>query len=170
MPPKAAAKATPEKSTPAKEEVAKESAPDVEVEAGEEEEEEESDDEMPDLEEADKDASGAVVNRSEKKARKAILKLGLKGVAGITRVTVKKAKNILFVIAKPEVYKSPASDTYVIFGEAKIEDINVRHSYIHDGSFTQLLWVQSMLMNWFSLSLFLMLGSSSGCRCFSVLS
>jgi hypothetical protein len=30
----------------------------------------------------------------------------------------------LFVIAKPEVYKSPASDTYVIFGEAKIEDIN----------------------------------------------
>jgi nascent polypeptide-associated complex subunit alpha len=54
----------------------------------------------------------------------AILKLGLKSVAGITRVTVKKAKNILFVIAKPEVYKSPASDTYVIFGEAKIEDIN----------------------------------------------
>jgi len=80
---------------------------------------------MPDLEEADgKDASGAQVNRSEKKARKAILKLGLKAVPGITRVTVKKAKNILFVIAKPEVYKSPASDTYVIFGEAKIEDIN----------------------------------------------
>jgi len=44
-------------------------------------------------------------------------------VAGITRVTLKKAKNILFVISKPEVYKSPASDTYVIFGEAKIEDI-----------------------------------------------
>lgn len=53
----------------------------------------------------------------------AILKLGLKAVPGITRVTVKKAKNILFVIGKPDVYKSPASDTYVIFGEAKIEDI-----------------------------------------------
>lgn len=25
---------------------------------------------------------------------------------------------------QPDVYKSPASDTYVIFGEAKIEDIN----------------------------------------------
>merc|ERR1711988_276626 len=36
----------------------------------------------------------------------------------------KKAKNILFVISKPDVYKSPASETYVIFGEAKIEDIN----------------------------------------------
>lgn len=53
----------------------------------------------------------------------AILKLGLKQVTGINRVTVKKAKNILFVIGKPDVYKSPASDTYVIFGEAKIEDM-----------------------------------------------
>jgi nascent polypeptide-associated complex subunit alpha len=30
---------------------------------------------------------------------------------------------ILFVITKPDVYKSPASDTHVIFGEAKIEDL-----------------------------------------------
>lgn len=44
-------------------------------------------------------------------------------MTGINRVSVKKAKNILFVIGKPDVYKSPASDTYVIFGEAKIEDI-----------------------------------------------
>jgi len=36
----------------------------------------------------------------------------------------KKAKNILFVISKPDVFKSPASDTYIIFGEAKIEDIS----------------------------------------------
>merc|ERR1712154_10770 len=27
-------------------------------------------------------------------------------------------------ISKPDVFKSPASDTYIIFGEAKIEDIN----------------------------------------------
>jgi NACalpha-BTF3-like transcription factor len=51
-------------------------------------------------------------------------KLGMKQVPGIVRVTVKKAKNILFVINKPDVFKSPASDTYIIFGEAKIEDIN----------------------------------------------
>jgi len=31
---------------------------------------------------------------------------------------------MLFVISKPDVFKSPASDTYVIFGEAKIEDLS----------------------------------------------
>jgi len=51
-------------------------------------------------------------------------KLGMRPVPGIVRVTIKKAKNILFVISKPDVFKSPASDTYIIFGEAKIEDIS----------------------------------------------
>ena len=35
-------------------------------------------------------------------------------------MTIRKAKNILFVIAKPDVYKSPASETYIVFGEAKV--------------------------------------------------
>ncbi|PPS04717.1 hypothetical protein GOBAR_AA15942 [Gossypium barbadense] len=63
-------------------------------------------------------------SRSEKKSRKAMLKLGMKPISGVSRVTVKKSKNILFVISKPDVFKSPASDTYVIFGEAKIEDLS----------------------------------------------
>jgi len=33
---------------------------------------------------------------------------------------------ILFVIAKADVYKSPSSDTHVIFGEAKIEDLGAQ--------------------------------------------
>ena len=33
---------------------------------------------------------------------------------------------ILFVIQKPDVFKSPASSTYVIFGEAKIEDLSAQ--------------------------------------------
>ncbi|KAL8213715.1 hypothetical protein R6Q57_003164 [Mikania cordata] len=53
-----------------------------------------------------------------------MLKLGMKPIPGVSRVTVKKSKNILFVISKPDVFKSPASDTYVIFGEAKIEDLS----------------------------------------------
>jgi nascent polypeptide-associated complex subunit alpha len=103
-------------------------------------------------------------SRSEKKSRKAVQKLGMKPVTGVTRVQIKKTKNvspglsswcftqflglcvvnahnivprltqvsispawqILFVINKPDVYKSPASDTYVIFGEAKIEDLNAQ--------------------------------------------
>ena len=31
---------------------------------------------------------------------------------------------ILFFISKPDVFKSPNSETYVIFGEAKIEDLS----------------------------------------------
>jgi len=63
-------------------------------------------------------------SRSEKKARKAMSKLGLKQVQGVSRVTIRKSKNILFVISRPDVYKSPASDTYIVFGEAKIEDLS----------------------------------------------
>lgn len=53
-----------------------------------------------------------------------MVKLGMKSITGVSRVTVKKSKNILFVISKPDVFKSPTSDTYVIFGEAKIEDLS----------------------------------------------
>lgn len=35
-------------------------------------------------------------------------------------------KQILFVINTPDVFKSPASDTYIIFGEAKIEDLSAQ--------------------------------------------
>ncbi|WPG97709.1 Nascent polypeptide-associated complex subunit alpha [Acrodontium crateriforme] len=69
-------------------------------------------------------AAVAVHSRNEKKARKAIAKLGLKKVEGITRVTLRRPKNILFVISQPDVYKSPNSNTWIIFGEAKIEDLN----------------------------------------------
>ncbi|KAJ0395094.1 hypothetical protein P43SY_005392 [Pythium insidiosum] len=101
-----------------------------EVEAKQHEEEvaEDSDDEIPALEEAQDgaDAEKGKHNRSEKKSRKAMQKLGLKPVSGIIRVTIKKNKNILFVISKPDVFKSSASETYVIFGEAKIEDLNAQ--------------------------------------------
>jgi len=67
---------------------------------------------------------GGKQTKSEKKSRKAMQKLGMKPVSGIIRVTIKKSSNILFVISQPDVYKSPASDTYIIFGEAKIEDLS----------------------------------------------
>jgi len=68
--------------------------------------------------------SKAKQSRGEKKARKVMSKLGLKQVLGVNRVAIRKSKNILFVINKPDVYKSPASDTYIVFGEAKIEDLS----------------------------------------------
>lgn len=63
-------------------------------------------------------------SKNEKKARKAMSRLHLKEITGIQRVTIRKSKNILFVIAQPNVYKSPASDMYIVFGEAKIEDLS----------------------------------------------
>jgi len=63
-------------------------------------------------------------SKGEKKARKIMSKLGLKQIIGVCRVTIRKSKNILFVIGKPDVYKNPVSDTYIIFGEAKIEDLS----------------------------------------------
>lgn len=99
------------------------------VEDEEEDDDEEDDDDDKDDDEVegqhDGDASGrSKQSRSEKKSRKAMLKLGMKPIPGVSRVTVKKSKNILFVISKPDVFKSPTSDTYVIFGEAKIEDLS----------------------------------------------
>eukprot|EP00397_Hematodinium_sp_SG-2012_P044694 GEMP01049977.1.p1 GENE.GEMP01049977.1~~GEMP01049977.1.p1 ORF type:complete len:190 (+),score=51.76 GEMP01049977.1:36-605(+) len=88
-----------------------------------------TDEDMPALETKDGEpAKGADLkgkhNRSEKKSRKVVQKLGMKAVPDIIRVTVKKSKNVLLVIQTPEVFKSPASDTYIVFGEAKIEDLS----------------------------------------------
>ncbi|KAL3533410.1 hypothetical protein ACH5RR_006931 [Cinchona calisaya] len=94
----------------------------------EDDDDEDEDDDEDDKDEDDvegQDGSGrSKQSRSEKKSRKAMLKLGMKPIPGVSRVTVKKSKNILFVISKPDVFKSPTSDTYVVFGEAKIEDLS----------------------------------------------
>ena len=83
-------------------------------------------------------SSVAVHSRNEKKARKAIGKLGLKHIPGITRVTLRRPKGvsgpsktmlsslacatsiiltrywqILFVISSPDVYRSPTSSTWM---------------------------------------------------------
>ncbi|KAG6400761.1 hypothetical protein SASPL_137604 [Salvia splendens] len=88
-------------------------------------EDEEHDVDMDDTDDEDDDkddeilgggTEGSKQSRSEKKSRKAMLKLGMKAVLGVSR--------ILFIISKPDVFKSPNSETYIIFGEAKIEDLN----------------------------------------------
>ncbi|KAJ0974465.1 hypothetical protein J5N97_016430 [Dioscorea zingiberensis] len=93
----------------------------------EDEADDDDDDEDDEDAEGDKETGaneGSKQSRSEKKSRKAIMKLGLKPVTGVSRINIKRNKNILFAITKPEVFKCPNSDTYVIFGEAKIEDLS----------------------------------------------
>ncbi|CAL9217184.1 unnamed protein product [Arabidopsis halleri] len=109
-----------------KEQLKLEKEDDVVVEDVKDGEEEDDDDE--DDEDAEGQGEGGNENskqsRSEKKSRKAVLKLGMKPVSDVSRVTIKRTKNVLFVISKPDVYKSPNADTYVIFGEAKIDDLS----------------------------------------------
>jgi len=88
---------------------------------------ENNEDDVPELEdggEGDAPQVQGKQSRQEKKARKSISKLGLKPVPGVTRVAIRKSKSMLFVINKPEVFKNATSDTYVVFGEAKIEDLS----------------------------------------------
>ena len=65
------------------------------------------------------DAGESKASRIEKKTRKALLKLGMKKVVGVEKVLLRKPKNQVFVLNKPDVYKSPNSDTYAFFGEFK---------------------------------------------------
>merc|ERR1712193_233951 len=95
--------------------------------------EDSTDDDMPEMEDESEDAAGGKgkQSKSEKKSRKAMAKLGMKPVPGIIRVTVKKSKNILFVIKEPDVFKTSSDNpkspaTYVVFGKAEIEDLSAQ--------------------------------------------
>jgi len=101
---------------PSKEEIkAQEPVEDVEEEESSSSEEEEA-------VEGDSTARGKQ-SRSEKKSRKAMQKLGMKPVTGVSRVTIKRSKNIVFAIQTPDVFVNATNDTYIIFGEANVEDL-----------------------------------------------
>ena len=50
-------------------------------------------------------------------------KLGMEKVENVDRVTLRRGRNLLYVISNPDCFKAPNSDTYVVFGEAKAEDM-----------------------------------------------
>lgn len=77
------------------------------------------------IEEIPQGAEVNIISKNEKKAREAIKKLNLKQVKGISRVTFKQRGNLIYAIDLPDVYKSPAG-TYIVFGEAKVDDMNQR--------------------------------------------
>lgn len=79
------------------------------------------------IEEIPQGADIQVVPKNEKKARDAIKKLGLKQIKGISRVTFKQRGNLIYAIDSPDVYRS-AAGTYVVFGEAKVDDMNQRYA------------------------------------------
>ena len=60
----------------------------------------------------------------------------MKPLGDINRVTIKKSKNVLFVISQPEVYKG-TSNSYIIFGEAKIEDVSGQRQMAEAAKFSE---------------------------------
>ncbi|TDG46582.1 hypothetical protein AWZ03_007020 [Drosophila navojoa] len=61
-------------------------------------------------------------SRGEKKARRLLMKLDLEPVPNVSRVTMRKAKNVLLCIDQPEVFKCPNSKTLICFGEVRIDN------------------------------------------------
>lgn len=78
------------------------------------------------IEEIPQGAEVTVIPKAEKKARDALIKLGLKQLKDFSRVTFRKKNNTILAIDKPEVYKTQGG-SYIIFGEAQVEDLNKRY-------------------------------------------
>lgn len=53
-------------------------------------------------------------SRAEKKARAALANLGLKQIPGVTRVVLRRPRNVMFVLQNPEVYHAPGSDIHIV--------------------------------------------------------
>lgn len=78
------------------------------------------------IEEIPQGSEVTIIPKAEKKARDALLKLGLKPLKEISRVTFRKKNNTILAIDKPDVFKTQGG-SYIIFGEAKVEDLNKRY-------------------------------------------
>jgi nascent polypeptide-associated complex subunit alpha len=62
------------------------------------------------------------LNRNEKKARKSLLKLGLKPISSVKRITLRRGKAHVFAINDAEVFQNPADKSYVVFGTCQMEN------------------------------------------------
>lgn len=63
-------------------------------------------------------------NKGERKNKKMVQKLGLKPLPKFEKIIVRGAKGLSFQISDPDVYPVPGTKSYIVFGEAKLEDRN----------------------------------------------
>ncbi|CAC22621.1 nascent polypeptide associated complex subunit-like protein, copy 1 [Leishmania major strain Friedlin] len=77
-----------------------------------------ADEEIPTLEAAEVPQNA----KQSKRYAKAMAKMGLKPEPNITKVTIRKVGSLSFAMVQPEVYRFPGTNTFVIFGEAQLED------------------------------------------------
>ncbi|CAJ1013633.1 putative NAC domain containing protein [Leishmania utingensis] len=77
-----------------------------------------ADDEVPTLEAAEVPQNA----KQSKRYAKAMVKMGLKPELNIMKVNIRKVGSLSFAMVQPEVYRFPGTNTFVIFGEAQLED------------------------------------------------
>jgi hypothetical protein len=65
---------------------------------------------------------GEKETRIEKKIHKALESFSYQKVIGINKISFNKTKNTIFIINNPDILKSSINNSYLIFGEAKIEN------------------------------------------------
>ncbi|SBT38071.1 nascent polypeptide associated complex alpha chain, putative [Plasmodium ovale wallikeri] len=63
------------------------------------------------------------MSKGERRARKMLVKLGLKAIPNVHKVIIKKSHKMIFAVSNVEVYKVEGTESYVIFGDAKTDDI-----------------------------------------------
>lgn len=72
-------------------------------------------------------------SKGERRAKKLISTLGLKPVEDVHKIIVKKSAKMAFAIVNAEVYKINGTDSYVIFGDARSDDLsNPLNSLVSD--------------------------------------
>lgn len=72
-------------------------------------------------------------SKGERRAKKLISTLGLKPVEGVHKIIVKKSAKMAFAVVNAEVYKINGTDSYVIFGDARSDDLsNPLNSLVSD--------------------------------------
>ena len=82
-------------------------------------------DDVPTLEAADTkdpEMDARAGGKQAKRYAKAMAKMGLKPEPNIVRVQIRKNQGLSFAISKPEVYRFPGTNTFVIFGETQLEE------------------------------------------------
>lgn len=59
-------------------------------------------------------SNAATQSRAEKKARQALQGHGLKKVPGVTRVVLRRSRNVMLVASNPEVHTAPGSGIHIV--------------------------------------------------------
>jgi nascent polypeptide-associated complex subunit alpha len=65
---------------------------------------------------------GEKETRVEKRIQKALESFSYQKIIGINKISFNKTKNTIFIINNPDIFKSSVNNSYLIFGEAKIEN------------------------------------------------